>query len=450
MIVSSERGSPAYVYIISVIAAFGGLLYGFVLGVISGAMPFVEKDFGLSAYQVGFAVGNIDIGCLVGALAAGSLSDRYGRKRILILTAFLFALSGGLCAGANSFTELVAGRLIGGFAVGASMISALYTAEVAPARIRGFLVTLTQFGIVIGILATYVVNWTLAESGPGNWRWMFAAGMLPSAVFLAGLLFVPESPRWLAVRGETERARAILARIGGPSYAESELALIRAAVETEQGSVRELFQKGLSTALLIGVVVSILAQSVGINTVIYYAPTIFLKAGYHDASSAFLATVVVGAVNFLFTIVAILTIDRFGRKPLLLAGLAGMLAALVSTGILFSASSVSSVWVLAPILGFVALYAMSLGPIAWVLVSEIFPNRIRGVAMAICMSALYVSDFIVSLTFPRLMETMGYRVFFVYAAVCAAGFLFVLFVVSETKGKTLEEIEAMWKSAVSN
>ena len=443
---SSNRWNPAYVYIISVIAAFGGLLYGFVLGVVSGAMPFITKDFGLSAYQIGFAVGNIDIGCLIGALAAGSLSDRYGRKKILILTAMLFALSGALCAAATSFTELVTGRLIGGFAVGASMISALYTAEVAPARIRGFLVCLTQFGIVIGILATYVVNWTLADAGPNNWRWMFAAGILPTAVFLVGLLFVPESPRWLAVRGETERARAILARIGGAAHAESELTLIRAAVETEQGSVRDLFRKGLGTALLIGVVVSMLAQSVGINSVIYYAPAIFMNAGYHDASSAFLATVAVGTVNFIFTIVAVLSIDRFGRKPLLLAGLAGMLVSLVSTGILFHASTVSAVWVLIPILGFVALYAVSLGPIAWVLVSEIFPNRIRGIAMAICMSALYIADFAVSFTFPRLMETIGYGVFFVYAAVCAAGFLFVLLAVAETKGKTLEEIETMWKA----
>jgi sugar porter (SP) family MFS transporter len=291
-----------------------------------------------------------------------------------------------------------------------------------------------------------VVNWTLADAGPNNWRWMFAAGILPTAVFLVGLLFVPESPRWLAVRGKTERARAILARIGGAAHAESELTLIRAAVETEQGSVRDLFRKGLGTALLIGVVVSMLAQSVGINSVIYYAPAIFMNAGYHDASSAFLATVAVGTVNFIFTIVAVLSIDRFGRKPLLLAGLAGMLVSLVSTGILFHASTVSAVWVLIPILGFVALYAVSLGPIAWVLVSEIFPNRIRGIAMAICMSALYIADFAVSFTFPRLMETIGYGVFFVYAAVCAAGFLFVLLAVTETKGKTLEEIETMWKA----
>ena len=441
---ASNGGSPAYVYMISIIAAFGGLLYGFVLGVISGAMPFVARDFGLSAYQVGFAVGNIDIGCLIGALAAGSLSDRYGRKKVLFLTAALFALSGGLCAAATSFTELVTGRLIGGLAVGASMISALYTAEVAPARIRGFLVTLTQFGIVIGILATYVVNWALADAGPDNWRWMFASGILPTVVFLAGLLFVPESPRWLAARGETDRARAILARIGGAAHAESELALIRAAVETEQGSVRELFRKGFRRALVIGVVISALAQSVGINTVIYYAPAIFMKAGYHDASSAFLATIAVGTVNFLFTIVAILAIDRLGRKPLLLAGLAGMLISLVCAAMLFNVSTVGAVWVLFPILGFVALYAVSLGPIAWVLVSEIYPNRIRGVAMAICMAALYIADFIVSLTFPRLMEIMGYRVFFVYAAVCAVGFLFVWLAVTETKGKTLEEIETMW------
>ncbi len=438
--------SSLYVYFISVIASFGGLLYGFVIGVVSGAMPFVEKDFGLTAYQVGFAVGNLDIGCLFGTLVAGLLSDRYGRRKILFLTAALFAMSGIICASAGSFAELVAGRFIGGIAVGASMISALYTAEVAPARIRGRLVCLTQFGIVIGILLTYLVNWSLADAGQDNWRWMFAAGILPSAVFLLGLFVIPESPRWLAVRGETARARAILARIGGEDYAESEMVSIQAAVEAEQGSIGELFRKGLRTALLIGVIISILAQSVGINTVIYYAPSIFLKAGYRDASSAFFATVIVGIVNFIFTIIAVAEVDRFGRKPLLLAGFAGMFTAMVSTAVLFGASAVSPMWVLAPILGFVALYAVSLGPVAWVLVSELFPNRVRAMAMAICMSALYMTDFLVSLTFPTLLEAMGHGVFFIYATVCAAGFLFTLFIVTETKGKTLEEIEASWKT----
>ncbi len=435
----------AYVYIISAIAAIGGILYGFTLVVISGAIPFITGQFGLSDFQVGFAVGNIDIGGMFGALAAGPLSDRFGRKRTLMLTAALFLLSAALTAGASSYAALVTGRLIGGFAVGASMISALYTAEIAPARIRGFLVSLTQFGIVIGILGTYIVNWLLAESGPGCWRFMFGAGMIPAVVFFAGLFFVPESPRWLALRGELDRARAVLGRIGGPAHAETELAAIRDAVETETGSVRELFRKGLRRALIIGIVVSVLAQSVGINAIMYYSPTIFLNAGFQDNSSAFLAAVVVGVVNFLFTIAAVFWVDRFGRRPLLLAGIAGMFLSLAGASVIFRTAGESG-WTLAPILSFVALYAVSLGPIAWVLVSEIFPNRLRGIAMAICMSALYISDFIVSFTFPRLLETFGPNVFLMYAGICAAGFAYVFFAVPETKGRPLEEIERMWAS----
>jgi sugar porter (SP) family MFS transporter len=327
------------------------------------------------------------------------------------------------------------------------MISALYTAEIAPARIRGFLVSLTQFGIVIGILVTYIVNWSLAESGPGCWRWMFGAGMIPAVVFFAGLLFVPESPRWLALRGELDRARAVLGRIGGPAHAETELAAIRDAVDTETGSVRELFRKGLRRALIIGIVVSVLAQSVGINAIMYYSPTIFLNAGFQDNSSAFLAAVVVGVVNFLFTIAAVFWVDRFGRRPLLLAGIAGMFLSLAGASVIFRTAGDSG-WVLAPILSFVALYAVSLGPIAWVLVSEIFTNRLPGIAMAICMSALYISDFIVSLTFPRLLETFGPNVFLMYAGICAAGFAYVFFAVPETKGRPLEEIERMWTPGV--
>ncbi len=441
-----ERGSSAYVFVISIIAAMGGLLYGFILGVVSGAGPFFTEAFDLTPYQVGLAVGNVDIGGMFGALFAGVLSDRFGRKKILLLTAVLFALAGILTATAASLTALIIGRLVGGFAVGASLVSALYIAEVAPAGVRGFLVTLVQFGIVIGILLTYVTNWLLVDIGPDNWRWMFGVGIVPAAIFLAGLLFVPESPRWLAQRGLKDQALAILTRIGGAAHARSEMREIEAAVDSgEKGSVWELFRPGLRTALVIGVLISVFAQSVGINTVIYYAPIIFMKAGAESASSALFANIAVGVINFLFTMIAIGTIDRFGRRPLLLIGLSGMTLAMLSTGILFQASSGGAVMVLIPILAFVALYALSIGPIAWVIVSEIFPNRIRGAAMAISMIALYISDFIVSLMFPWMIEALGNGTFYLFSGICALAVLFVFTMVVETKGKSLEEIERMWR-----
>jgi MFS transporter, SP family, arabinose:H+ symporter len=446
--IAASRGSAVYVYVISIIAALGGLLYGFILGVVSGAGPFFTEAFKLTPDQVGLVVGNVDIGGMFGALFAGVLSDRFGRKKILILTAVLFAFSGVLTALATSLAALIIGRLVGGFAVGASLVSALYIAEVAPAKVRGFLVTLVQFGIVIGILLTYVTNWMLVDIGPDNWRWMFGVGIIPAAVFLFGLFFVPESPRWLAQKGMVDKALDILTRIGGDSHARSELREIQATVDSgEKGSVWELFRPGLRTALIIGVLISIFAQSVGINTVIYYAPIIFMKAGSESASAALFANIAVGVINFLFTIIAIVTIDRFGRKPLLLIGLAGMALAMTSTGILFQSAHGGAMLVLIPILAFVALYALSIGPIAWVIVSEIFPNRIRGAAMAISMIALYISDFFVSLKFPWMIDTMGNGTFFFFAGICVLAFLFVWFMVVETKGKSLEEIERMWEKA---
>jgi sugar porter (SP) family MFS transporter len=446
-IIDKDHGSALYLYSISVIASLGGLLYGFVLGVISGVVPFITDAFNLTPYQVGLAVGNVDIGAMAGALSAGMLSDRYGRKKILILSAFLFALSGILSALADSLWTLLIGRITGGMAVGASLVSALYIAEVAPAKIRGILVTLVQLGIVIGILLAYIFNWLLVDIGPDNWRWMFGVGVIPAMIFLIGLFFVPESPRWLVMHGFTEKAHSILTRIGGTEHAHAELREIHATLDSgEKGSARELFRPGLRNALIIGVLISVFAQSVGINAVIYYAPVIFMHAGYESASSAIFANIAVGAVNFIFTVIAIGTIDRFGRRPLLLAGMAGMFLFMSFTGILFQAAGSHAALVLIPILAFVALYAVSIGPITWVVVSEIFPNRIRGVAMAISMIALYISDFIITLSFPWLIITLGNLTFYLFSGMCLFAFLFVFFMVVETKGKNLEEIERMWET----
>ncbi len=440
----SDEGSVLYVLIVSSVVAFGGLLFGFDIGVIAGAIPFITEHFNLNTHQEGFAVSNIIIGCIIGSGLSGPLCDKYGRKKILFFTALLFAVSAVFSALPRTFTDLIIARLIGGIAVGASMVSALYIAEIAPARIRGFLVSLNQFAIVIGILITYLINWLLVDLGPDNWRWMFASETVPAFLFFICLFFVPESPRWLTKQGRFDKALAILTRVGGRKHAEKEINEIKISLEEEVGSISELFKPGLRKAMIIGVIISIFAQVVGIGAVIYYAPKIFIKAGFETASSGLLATVMVGIVNFLGTIVSFLIIDRFGRKPLIYIGHIGMGISLTLTGIFFQSPTVGAVWILIPILAFVGFYSMSLGPVAWVIVAEIFPNKVRGSAMAISMMVLWISDFAVSQTFPWLMEKIGEKTFFIYAVINAIGFIFAWFVVKETKGKTLEEIEKMW------
>jgi sugar porter (SP) family MFS transporter len=426
------------------VAALGGLLFGFDVGVIAGAIPFITDHFQLNAHQEGFAVSNIIIGCVIGSAVSGPLSDRYGRKKILIVAALIFAVSAILSALPRSYMELIIARLIGGIGVGASMISALYIAEVSPADERGFLVTLNQFAIVIGILMTYLINWLLVDIGPNNWRLMFACEAIPALLFFICLFFVPESPRWLTKAGRVDQALAILTRVGGRRHAQAEMEEIYQTIREEKGTVTELFRPGLRKALAIGVIISIFAQVVGIGAVIYYAPKIFISAGFKTASSGLFATVMVGIVNFLGTIISFIIIDRFGRKPLMYIGHLGMAVSMMFVGILFNVPSDAAIWVLVFILAFVAFYAMSLGPVAWVIVAEIFPTKIRGQAMAISMVVLWLSDFSVSQTFPWLMEHIKEKTFFFYAVINIIGFLFAWFVVKETKGKTLEEIEKMW------
>jgi len=441
---SQDSGSFFYVVCISSIAALGGLLFGFDIGVIAGVIPFITEHFHLNAHQEGFAVSNIIIGCVIGSALSGPLSDRYGRKKILIVAALFFAVSAILSAVPRTYLELIAARLIGGVAIGASMISALYIAEVSPAAKRGFLVSLNQFAIVIGILLTYTINWLLVDIGPVNWRLMFASEAIPAFLFFVSLFFIPESPRWLTKAGRVDEAEDILVRVGGRTNAQTELREILKSLEEEQGSISELFQPGMRKALAIGVIISIFAQVVGIGAVIYYAPIIFMSAGFVDASSGMLATVVVGIINFLGTIVSFVIIDRFGRKPLIYIGHVGMAVSMILVGLFFHSTRVGPLWVLVPVLAFVGFYAMSLGPVAWVIVAEIFPTKIRGQAMAISMVVLWLADSTISQTFPWLMEVIAGKTFYIYAAINVFGFLFAWLVVKETKGKTLEEIEKMW------
>ncbi len=442
---SSDKGSHGYVFLVSIVAALGGLLFGFDTAVIAGALGFLKEHFQLSSFWEGWAVSAVLVGCVFGASFAGTLSDRYGRKKILILSALLFIISAIGSAIPRNLTEFVAARFIGGLGVGAaSMLSPLYIAEISPARIRGRLVSLNQFTIISGILVAYLVDWMLVDIGPTNWRWMFVSETMPALFFLSFLIIVPESPRWMTKQGMENMALATLSRIGGRKHAEEELVEIKETLALEGGSISQLLQPGLKLALIIGVVLAILQQITGINTVLYYAPRIFAKAGYGTVDSLLMA-VFVGIINLLFTIVALVFIDKIGRKALLLIGSAGMGISFFLAGTAFYLGLYQGPWILILILIYVGSFAMSLGPVVWVVMSEIFPTRIRGRAMSIATVCLWISCFLVSLTFPVLVDYFGDPfTFWLYASMCVVTFLFVFFVVPETKGKTLEEIERNW------
>ena len=443
---ADERVNVAYVYVISAVAAVGGLLFGFDTAIIAGAIEFVRVEFHLNPHQEGFAVSSLLIGCIVGAGAAGTLSDRVGRKKVLIATSAFYVLSAVLAALPHSLTQLVGARFLGGLAVGvSSMVAPLYIAEIAPARIRGRLVTLNQMAIVTGILLADVVSWLLEGIGDANWRWMFASAAFPAIMLMIGLLFVPESPRWLAKAGQHGRALAILATIGGRRHAESEMAEIESVLAEETGSLWELFGRRFRLALVIGIVLAVLGQVTGINTVIYYAPKIFLTAGFEKASAAMWASVLVGITNFISTIVALWLIDKVGRRPLLLFGPAGMGVALVLAGIFLTAEHVPAAAKVAIILAYIVSFAIGVGGTVWVVISEIFPTKIRGRAVSLAVVSVWTACFAVAQTFPYLIETFGQRSFWIYAVMCAVMCLFVFFVLPETKGESLEQIERMWK-----
>ncbi len=330
---SEYSGNKLYLYAVTLVAAVGGLLFGFDIGVISGTIPFITSHFNLNVHLEGFVVSNLLLGSFVGAGFAGMLSDRYGRKIILILAAFLFTLSAVFSAIPQTLMQLIAARFLGGIAVGvASVLSPVYIAELAPARIRGRLVGINQFTIVIGILLTYISNWLLVDIGPNNWRWMFGVETLPSVIFMIALFFVPESPRFLLKQGSRASAFLILTKVGGRRAAESEIKEIESTLSHEKGNLSELLLPGMRKALIIGILLAVFSQITGMNTLVYYAPKIFLMAGFENVSTAFLANVFIGLVNFLATIIALVTIDRIGRKPLLTFGLSGMFISFVITG----------------------------------------------------------------------------------------------------------------------
>lgn len=457
---AAVRFNLRYVWLISLVAAMGGLLFGYDWVVIGGAKPFFEPFFGLAGEQArGWANSCALLGCLTGAVSVGALSDRLGRRPLLISAAVLFAGSSVLSGWAPTFSWFVVWRILGGVAIGmASGVSPMYIAEVAPAHLRGRLVAINQLTIVIGVLGAQLVNWLIARPVPDDataafireswngqygWRWMFTAVTVPSLLFLVGSMLIPESPRWLVKNGRVERAREILARIGGASYGAAEVAEIQSTLAREEiQHVRfgDLLEPRMLKILWVGVALAVLQQWSGINVIFNYAEEVFREAGY-GVSSILFNIVITGVVMLLFTVVAILTVDRFGRRALMLSGCAGIGVFHSLIGFCFLLHLKGLIVVL-PVMATIACYSFSLAPVTWVLISEIFPNRIRGAAIAVAVSTLWIACFILTYTFPLLHRLLGPAgTFWLYAAICAGGVLFIFLRVPETKGRTLEQIE---------
>ncbi|HSC55496.1 MAG TPA: sugar porter family MFS transporter [Phnomibacter sp.] len=438
---SVHRYNTFYILGISFVAALGGYLFGFDFAVISGALPFLEKQFELDAYWEGFATGSLALGAIVGCLAAGKLSDRYGRKPGLLLAALVFAISSLAMAFSPTRNLFIAARFTAGIGVGmASMLSPMYIAEISPAHLRGRMVAINQLTIVIGILITNLVNYGLRNMGDDAWRWMFGLGFVPSALFFLGALWLPESPRWLVKMQKHDKAKSVLAKIGDEDFVNQSLSQINATMQgIQKTSYADVFKKGVLPAVLIGIGLAVFQQLCGINTVFNYAPKLFESIGASQ-DDQLLQTVFIGGVNLLFTILAMLLVDKLGRKPLMLAGAGGLAIIYIIIVQMLGAHSPNVAWFLLAAIG---VYATSLAPVTWVLISEIFPNKVRGEATAVAVFSLWAAYFVLVFSFPILFEKMQEKSFYIYAIICVLGFLFVWRKVKETKGKTLEELEAL-------
>lgn len=449
-----------YLFLIALISAMGGFLFGYDWVVIGGAKPFYEQFFQIADSPVmqGWAMSSALVGCLVGALSAGKLSDRLGRKPILILAAGLFICTAIGTGSVSSFTSFNIFRLIGGFAIGiASSLSPMYIAEIAPAHLRGRFVSINQLTIVLGILASQIVNWQVAEpvamgatqemireswNGQMGWRWMFWAMTVPAALFFVFSFVLPESPRWLATSGRRDAALKVFTSIGGSDYAERELATIEAAAvgQSQEGGFKQLFRPAMYKVLTIGIVMAVLQQWCGINVIFNYAQEIFMAAGY-GVSDVLMNIVVTGITNVVFTILAMFVVDRWGRKALTLIGSFGLAIIYAFMGAAYYFHITGMVLLIIVVMA-IACYAMTLATAMWVIISEIFPNRVRGVAMSVCTFGMWAACFILTYSFPMLNTTLGAAgTFWLYGVICLAGGVFVVFYLPETKGKTLEEIE---------
>jgi sugar porter (SP) family MFS transporter len=443
------RGVVSYATLITLIAALGGLLFGFDTGVISGALLFIIPDFGLGPAAQGFVVGVVTLGALGGALLGGAAADAIGRRRTNIAGGAAFIAGSLVSAAAPDVGTLIVGRFVIGIAIGLSSVAApLYIAELAPAQRRGTLVSLFQLAVTVGILASYVIDGLLAPTRA--WRTMLGVAVIPGAALVLGMLPMPESPRWLMKHGRAAEAGAALRRVRHDEQVETELREIAADIAQDRPAAwRSLLAPELQPALLVGIGLAVFQQVTGINTIIYYAPQIFEAAGFGTATTALAATMGIGVVNVLATLVAIGLVDRWGRRPLLLAGLAGMIVSLLALGVA-SHEGTTAGWLGATTVACIGLYivcfAFSLGPIVWLMISEIFPTRIRARAASVSTAANWLANFVVSLTFPLLRVSLGSALTFgLYALFGVVAVAFVVQRVPETRGKTLEEIAAGWR-----
>ena len=428
--------------------SLGGLLFGYDTGVISGAILFISQELGLTPFLEGLVVASLLLGAAVGAASAGPLSDRLGRRNLVIIAAILFTIGAIGAALSPNVAVLVLFRVVLGLAVGtAALVVPLYLSEIAPTEIRGAISSLNQLNIVVGILLAFIVNALLANAEA--WRWMLGLAAIPSLVLLIGMFFLPETPRWLVSQDRDEDARDVLRRSRNEEETEKEIRDIREVEEQEEGGLRELAAPWVRPALVVAIGLAVFQQIIGINTIIYYAPTTLTNVGY-GAAAAIYANLIIGVVNVLMTLVAIWIIDRVGRKPLLLVGLVGMVASLtilgLSTLLLSEPSSPTdavAVITLLCLAGFIISFAATWGPTVWVMLPEVLPLRIRGTAMGVAIFLHWIANFLVSQTFPSLLASVGPGpVFLGYAVIGVLAFVFVSAFVTETKGRSLEEIEA--------
>lgn len=455
-----------YLMLICLIAALGGFLFGFDTAVISGVVGFVKSEFSMSAAMEGWFVSCALLGCIIGVAIAGKLSDSYGRKKVLLLSALLFTVSAIGCMLSKGEAVLIGFRFVGGLGIGvASMVSPLYISEFSPARLRGRMVTLYQLAITIGILCAYFSNASLLKSSlssasAGNgfffwiikehvWRGMLGVGVIPAMIFLICLFFVPESPRWLLMMKQEHKAKKLLGKVNDEETTLREVVAIKASFTDKKGSLKELLSPTYRTALIIGLLLPFLSQVSGINAIIYYGPRILDEAGF-TLGGAFGGQVTIGIVNVLFTFVAIFTVDKWGRKPLLNLGVSLAIIALIAIGILFSLNVVSGPWILLLLLLYIASFAFSFGPVCWVIIGEIFPTSIRGQAMAFGTLSLWIANFFIGQLTPMMLDSIGpAATFWIFAVLCSPTLWLTWKLIPETKGRSLEEIEKFWKEKPS-
>jgi sugar porter (SP) family MFS transporter len=441
--------NPYLVYIATAVTALGGLLFGYDTGVISGAELYLQQDFHLGPGVEELAVSAVLIGAILGAAFGGWLGDKFGRKKVILIVAVIFAIGAIITSFSPTIWFFIGARIIVGLALGTdSVIAPVYISEMAPPEKRGALVTVNQFMVTFGISIAYWIGLAYASKGLG-WPPMFATAVIPAAIQFIIMIFLPDTPRWYASKGKWNEAEEVLRRIMPADKGKQELKMIRQSIEaTEHSSMKELFRPGLRTALIVGMGLAIFQQFVGINTIIYYAPTIFGYAGYKSTTGAILATSIVGVVNMVSTFIVIFLVDRIGRRPLLFVGLAGMIVSLIAIGVIFLIGPGSIGYlILAALLLYIISFAISLGPVYWLMSSEIFPNRLRGTGASFAATANWTANLLISVTFLSLINLIGKPfTFWLYAILGIAAFIFAWFLVPETKGKHLEQIEAYWKN----